>query len=575
MADLPYRIVVGLEVHVQLLTRTKLFCGCSTKFGLPPNSATCPVCTGMPGVLPVMNRRALELGVQAAKALHCQIAAFTKWDRKNYYYPDLPKNYQVSQYDLPFSQDGWLEIETPAGEKRIGIIRVHLEEDAGKMLHDEHGGGRESLVDLNRAGTPLLEIVTKPDMTSPEEAKGFLEDVRLMLREDGISDCEMQEGSLRCDANVNIHVFQPDGTAAATPIVEVKNLNSFRAVERAIRYEAERQHQEFLSTGQKLGEAPKATAGWDEDRGATVVQRRKEEASDYRYFPEPDLVPVQTEKLGTLRMSSIDTVRKVRRSVDSAEQIGAEFTWKPGDQPAGVRRQLRRRYALSAYDVDVLTRQGRALVSYFEEIAQASGDFKEASNWVTNQVLHTLNDKRLSIEEFPLGPREIADLIRHRAAGLNMQRAREVYEWMFQAASRKKLTTSGGYHTYAIQYPPCPTDAAHASYRSEPTSDDPPHVRVYCLECGATVGDLPFPAPTKRFIEQALAELGLEVVGNEDEVRDLVRRAIAANPKATADYKKGKTKAADALKGAVMRESKGMAKTEVVHRLVLEELGKL
>jgi aspartyl-tRNA(Asn)/glutamyl-tRNA(Gln) amidotransferase subunit B len=575
MADLPYRIVVGLEVHVQLLTRTKLFCGCSTKFGLPPNSATCPVCTGMPGVLPVMNRRAFELGVQAARALHCRIAEFTKWDRKNYFYPDLPKNYQISQYDLPFSQDGWLEIETPAGEKRIGVIRVHLEEDAGKMLHDEQGGGRESLVDLNRAGTPLLEIVTRPDMTSPEEAKTFLEDIRLMLREDGISDCEMQEGSLRCDANVNIHVFQPDGSVAATPIVEVKNLNSFRAVERAIRYEADRQHQEFLSTGQKLGEAPKATAGWDEGRGATVVQRRKEEASDYRYFPEPDLVPVETEKLGTFRIPSIDSGRKVRRFVDTAQQTGAELTWKPGDQPAVVRRQLGQRYGLSAYDVDVLTRQGRGLVAYFEEVAHASGDPKEASNWVTNQVLHTLNEGHLSIEEFPLGPTDIADLIKHRAAGINMQRAREVYQWMFGAASRKKLTTSGGYHVYALHFPPCPLNPAHAGYRSEPTSDDPPHVRVYCLECDATVGDLPFPVPTKPPIEQALAELGLQVVGNEDEVRELVRRAIAANPKAAADYKKGKTKAADAIKGAVMRETKGMAKTEVVHRLVLEELGKL
>jgi aspartyl-tRNA(Asn)/glutamyl-tRNA(Gln) amidotransferase subunit B len=529
----------------------------------------------MPGVLPVLNRRALELGMQAARALRCRIAAFTKWDRKNYFYPDLPKNYQISQYDLPFSQDGWLEIEIPAGDKRIGIVRVHLEEDAGKMLHDEQGGGRESLVDLNRAGTPLLEIVTRPDITSPEEAKNFLEDVRLMLREDGISDCEMQEGSLRCDANVNIHVFQPNGTVAATPIVEVKNLNSFRAVERAIRHEAERQYQEFLSSGHKLGDVPKATAGWDEDRGVTIVQRRKEEASDYRYFPEPDLVPVETGKFGSVRTASLDFTTKVRRLADAEQESHGQTIWKSGEQPAAVRRQLRQRYGLSAYDVDVLTRQGRALVNYFEEVAQASGDAKEASNWVTNQVLHTLNERRLPIEAFPLGPTDIADVIKHRAAGINMQRAREVYEWMFHAASLKKLTTSSGYQLYALNYPPCPTDRAHAGYRSAATNDSPPHVRVYCLECGATVGDLPFAAPAKSLIEQAMAELGLEVVGNEDEVRELVRRAIAANPKAAADYKKGKTKAADALKGAVMRETKGMAKTEVVHRLVLEELGKL
>src|SRR5947208_4100005 len=295
MSNLPYRIVIGLEVHVQLLTRTKLFCGCSTQFGLPPNSATCPVCCGLPGVLPVMHRRAFELDLRAGLASNWEIAAFTKWDRKNYYYPDQPKNYQISQYDLPFSRDGWLEIETAAGRKRVGIIRVHLEEDAGKMLHDEQGGGRESLVDLNRTGTPLLEIVSKPELASPEEAKAYLEELRLLLRELEVSDCEMQEGSLRCDANVNIHVPENGGRFAATPIVEVKNLNSFRAVERAMKYEAQRQYDEFQKTGKKLGEASKATAGWDDARGITVVQRRKEEASDYRYFPEPDLVPVEVD----------------------------------------------------------------------------------------------------------------------------------------------------------------------------------------------------------------------------------------------------------------------------------------
>src|SRR5580693_6689573 len=256
-----YRIVIGLEVHVQLLTRTKLFCGCSTQFGLPPNSATCPVCIGMPGVLPVMNRRAFDLALRAALALNCEIAPITKWDRKNYYYPDLPKNYQISQYDLPFSHDGRLEINIAADPRKdyvgksVGIIRAHLEEDAGKMLHDEEGGGRDSLVDLNRAGTPLLEIVSQPDLSSPEEAKAYLEEVRLLMRELEVSDCEMQEGSLRCDANINIHVPQPDGTVAATPIVEVKNLNSFGAVERAMRYEAERQYEQFQKDGLRIGQA--------------------------------------------------------------------------------------------------------------------------------------------------------------------------------------------------------------------------------------------------------------------------------------------------------------------------------
>src|SRR5215813_9574358 len=275
-----YRIVIGLEVHVQLLTKTKLFCGCSTQFGLPPNSATCPVCTGLPGTLPVMNRRAFELALRAALALNCAIARFTKWDRKNYYYPDLPKNYQISQYDLPFSKDGWLEIDTPAGPKRVGIIRAHLEEDAGKMLHDEKGGGRDSLVDLNRTGTPLLEIVSQPEINSPDEAKAYLEEIRLLLREIGVSDCEMQEGSLRCDANINLHIPHPSPPTplpsgergetlaplsplgrgvggegwVATPIVEVKNLNSIRAVGRAMHYEADRQYQKFREDGKKLGE---------------------------------------------------------------------------------------------------------------------------------------------------------------------------------------------------------------------------------------------------------------------------------------------------------------------------------
>src|SRR5262245_58041908 len=268
-----YQIVVGLEVHVQLLTRTKLFCGCSTQFGLPPNSATCPVCLGMPGSLPVMNRRAFELGLRGALALNCQIARFTKWDRKNYYYPDLPKNYQISQYDLPMSHDGWLEINVASNPKKdyspkhIGIIRAHLEEDAGKSLHDESGAGGVTRVDLNRTGTPLLEIVSRPEINSPEEAVSYLQEMRLMMRELGVSDCEMQEGSLRCDANVNVHI-PVDNSHVATPLVEVKNLNSIRAVERAIKYEAERQFKAYHdpndtdSFQKKFGEVPKATAGW-------------------------------------------------------------------------------------------------------------------------------------------------------------------------------------------------------------------------------------------------------------------------------------------------------------------------
>jgi aspartyl-tRNA(Asn)/glutamyl-tRNA(Gln) amidotransferase subunit B len=518
------RVIIGLEVHVQLLTRTKLFCGCSTKFGLPPNSATCPVCIGMPGVLPVMNRHAFELSLKAALALNCRIAPFTKWDRKNYYYPDLPKNYQISQYDLPFSTDGWLEITTDAGKKKIGIIRAHLEEDAGKMFHDEQRGGRDSLVDLNRTGTPLLEIVSQPDITTPEEAKAYLEEIRLLLREIEVSDCEMQEGSLRCDANVNVHVRvhedAPGGAGpvfAATPIIEIKNLNSIRGTERALEYEIKRQAREFetkfgsawqieragakpfrdyrvapvreLKDG-KWSPVAKATAGWDDRSGRTDIQRRKEEASDYRYFPEPDLVPVIVDQ------AAIDKAR-------------ADL----GELPAAQMARLQAQYGLSPYDADVMARQGRAVVAYFEQAAALCGDAKETSNWVTNEVLQSLNERKLAIKDYPISPEYLAKLLKEaKATGLNKQRSREVFAEMLATGSTAKA---------------------------------------------------------------AIAKLGFKVVADEGQLLEIVRRAIAANPKAVADFKKGKTKAADAIKGAVMRETKGMAKTELVQQLLLQELAKV
>jgi aspartyl-tRNA(Asn)/glutamyl-tRNA(Gln) amidotransferase subunit B len=525
MADLPYRIVIGLEVHVQLLTRTKLFCGCSTQFGLPPNSATCPICIGMPGVLPVMNRHAFDLALKAALALNCRINPFTKWDRKNYYYPDLPKNYQISQYDLPFSEHGYLEIDTPAGSreptgtKRVGLVRVHLEEDAGKMLHDESGGGKDSLVDLNRAGTPLLEIVSEPDLSTPEEAKAYLEELRLLLRELAISDCQMQEGSLRCDANVNVHIPQPDGSFVATPIIEVKNMNSFDGVLRALKYEAERQYEEYREKGgkawdlmpgermtigpnppavyHKVGErrdgqlvpVAKATAGWDAARRRTEVQRRKEEASDYRYFPEPDLVPVQVDEAW---------LRRVRGGL--------------GELPAEQRRRLHGDYGLSAYDAQVLTSQGRAVVAYFEDVARRCGDAKVACNWISNKLLATVKQQsRPDSGPFALGPADLAELIREqKAMGLTKQMAEEVFDLMLAEGLGAK---------------------------------------------------------------QAIDKKGIKPV-DTGALRDVVRREIANNPKAVADFKKGKVAAAQAIKGAVMKATKGTAKPDAVQQLLMEELQK-
>ncbi|MBX3415603.1 MAG: Asp-tRNA(Asn)/Glu-tRNA(Gln) amidotransferase subunit GatB [Pirellulales bacterium] len=402
-----YTVVIGLEVHVQLATASKLFCGCSTKFGAPPNTQTCPVCIGMPGTLPVMNRRAYELGLRTAIALNCQIAGYTKWDRKNYYYPDLPKGYQISQYDLPFSHDGWLEINDAKGAfepKRIGIIRAHLEEDAGKSMHDEVAGRADSRIDLNRTGTPLLEIVSQPDMRSPAEAKAYLTELKLLLTYLGVSDCNMQEGSLRVDANVNLHVHLPEGKIA-TPIVEVKNMNSFRAVERALTYEAARQYDVWVETGNKIGDVPKQTRGWDDAANVTRGQRHKEESSDYRYFPEPDLVPV------TVTEQEIEAAR-----------AGL------GELPAALRDRLVKERGITAYDSDVLVNQGLPLVQYFTELADLVGDAKMASNWIQQDVLRTLSEKNLSIEAFSMRPDRLAGLLQKvRAGELDTSRAREVF----------------------------------------------------------------------------------------------------------------------------------------------------
>jgi aspartyl-tRNA(Asn)/glutamyl-tRNA(Gln) amidotransferase subunit B len=377
-----YTTIIGLEVHVQLATATKLFCGCSTRFGGEPNTQTCPVCIGLPGSLPVMNREALALALKTAVALNCAIPPLTKWDRKQYYYPDLPKGYQISQYDLPMSQNGFLEISDPKGRfetKRVRIRRAHLEEDAGKSLHDEIAGKADSLIDLNRTGTPLLEIVTEPDLRSSLEARTFLNELKLLLTYIGVSDCNMQEGSLRVDGNVNLHIDSNKGMVA-TPIVEIKNMNSFRAVERALDYEAQRQFDVWQETGQKLGDVPKQTRGWDDTAGVTRGQRHKEESSDYRYFPDPDLVPVK------IAPAEVDAVRQGL-----------------GELPAELRNRLQADHSLSPYDADVLVNQGRPLVDYFFDVAKAGGSAKLAANWVTQGVLRTLNEQPdLSIDTFPV-----------------------------------------------------------------------------------------------------------------------------------------------------------------------------
>jgi len=410
----PYTILIGLEVHVQLLTCSKLFCGCSTQFGAPPNTQTCPVCIGMPGSLPVMNRDAVQLALRAAVALNCAIPRFTKWDRKQYFYPDLPKGYQISQYDLPLSHGGWLEISDPKGAfapKRIGITRAHLEEDAGKSMHDEAAGRADSRIDLNRAGTPLLEIVSEPDMRSPAEARAYLSELKLLLGYLGVSDCNMQEGSLRVDANINLHVDTSEGPAA-TPIVEVKNMNSFRAVERALAYEAERQFDQWQERAVRMGQpgGHKTTRGWDESRQATYEQRAKEESSDYRYFPDPDLVPL---------ILAEETVGTVRASL--------------GELPAALRGRLEDVYGITHYDADVLVNQGRPLVDYYLAVAEACGDGKTACNWIQQDVLRWLNERQATIEAYPVAAIDLAGLLAAVLAGeLATSRGREVLAEMIE-----------------------------------------------------------------------------------------------------------------------------------------------
>jgi len=477
----PYTIIIGLEVHVQLLTASKLFCGCSTAFGAPPNTQTCPVCIGMPGSLPVMNRRAFELALKTAVALNCEIPRRTKWDRKQYYYPDLPKGYQISQYDLPLSRNGYLPISDPKGQfepKQIRIIRAHLEEDAGKSMHDELSGKADSRIDLNRAGTPLLEIVSEPDLRSPAEARAYLAELKLLLGYLGVSDCNMQEGSLRGDANINLHIDTPEGRVA-TPLVEVKNMNSFRAVERALEYEARRQYEVWREGRVAMGSpgGHKTTRGWDENTQVTVAQRTKEESSDYRYFPDPDLVPVTTTE---------EQVKAIRAGL--------------GELPAMLRERLQETYGITPYDADVLVNQGRALVDYYIELADRSGDGKTAANWVQQDVLRWLNERQAHIAAYPVAAEALAGLLRKVLGG--------------------ELTTSRGRDVLAAM-----------------------------LASGSSV-------------EAAMKQLGIESV-DQGELETLCRGLLADNAQIVQDVKEGKLKALGSLVGQAKKRNPNVNPNQV------------
>ncbi len=397
-----YEAVIGLEVHVELKTKSKIFCDSTTEFGGEPNTHVCPVCLGLPGVLPVVNKKVVEYAVRAALALNCEIAEFSKFDRKNYYYPDMPKNYQISQYDLPIAKNGYLEIETEGGVKRIGITRVHMEEDTGKLVHrGTITTTPYSLVDYNRAGVPLIEIVSEPDLRTPEEARRYMEKLKAVIQYTGVSDCKMEEGSLRCDVNVSV---RPAGSPAFGTKIEIKNLNSFRSLQRALEYEIARQ-MDVLEEG---GVLVQETRTWDEERGVTLPLRTKEQAHDYRYFPEPDLVPLVIDR---------QWVEEIRRTLP--------------ELPDARRRRYIEEYGLSPYDAGIIT--GTVELSDFFEACLASyPQPKTVCNWLMGELLRLLNATGTEMSHCRLKPEQLAAMLALIDQGtISGKIAKTVFEEMF------------------------------------------------------------------------------------------------------------------------------------------------
>jgi aspartyl-tRNA(Asn)/glutamyl-tRNA(Gln) amidotransferase subunit B len=478
-----YEVVIGLEVHSQLLTKSKMFCSCATDYAnAAPNTHVCPVCMGMPGVLPVINQQAVAFTIMTALSLHCTIPEYSKFDRKNYPYPDLMKGYQISQYDIPLSKDGFLTIEHDGQTKRIGITRVHLEEDTARLLHH----GSYSLIDVNRSGTPLMEIVSEPDMRSPEEARLYMQRLREILVYLGVSSGRMEEGSLRCDANISV---RPRGQQELGVKTEIKNMNSFRSVERALAYEAQRQI-EMLRKGEPIHQE---TRGWVETRGITVPQRSKEFADDYRYFPEPDLPPL----------------------VISRAWVEELFEKLP-ELPDARRTRYIEEYGLSAQDANVLT-EDKALGDYFEQVVSASptsdrkARAKAASNLVINEVMRLLKAHSMSMEQNPLSPAAVANLL--------------------DLLDQERIT---GKQSKEV------LDEAFAS------------------------GKLPETIVKERGIAPPISDKG--------ELERIIEEVIANNPKAVNDYRSGKTNAIQSLIGQVMKQTRGQAKADIVRPLLQSKL---
>lgn len=487
MATLPpevsakYEAVIGLEVHVQLATRTKIFCSCPTSFGAPPNANVCPVCLGMPGALPVLSRESVEMAIKAALALNCEVRPFSRFARKNYFYPDLPKGYQISQYDQPVAEHGFVDIVVDGQHKRIGVTRVHMEDDAGKSVHDGfRDSDRYSYVDLNRSGTPLIEIVSEPDMRSSDEAYAYLTEMKQVMQFIEVSSCDMEKGHLRCDANVSVRLR---GAPKFGTKAEVKNLNSFRFLKMALDYEIQRQIALIESGGKVVQE----TRLYNADTGETVSMRSKEHAHDYRYFPEPDLVPlrISDERLGELRSQMPEL-------------------------PASRRARFIGEFGLREYDAEVLT-QTRATAEYFERVAAACGDPRNAANWVMGDLAAVLKADGVEFDQSPVSPEHLGELIALIGKGdISGKIAKDVFPKM-----------------YAERVAP------------------------------------------SVIIERE----GLRQISDTSALEKLVDDVIAASPKQVDQYRSGKTAVIGYLVGQVMKASRGQANPQSVNDLFRARLG--
>ena len=471
-----YEAVIGLEIHVQMDTKTKMFCSCKVEFGAEPNTNVCPVCLGMPGSLPVINRKAVEYAIRAALALNCEVHTESVFARKNYFYPDLPKGYQISQYEKPLATNGYLDIELPDGTvRRVRIRRLHIEEDAGKTIHE----GGKSYVDLNRAGTPLMEIVTEPDIRTPEEARVFLETLRNLMRYTGVSRADMEKGQLRCDINVSI---RPKGFDRLGTRTEIKNINSFRFVQKALEYEIQRQI-EIVSRGE---EVVQETRTFDPSTGKTYPMRTKEEAEDYRYFPDPDLLPLKVPE---------EWIEEIRRTMPELPHQRFE--------------RLKREFCLSDYEARILVHH-KEVGDFFEEAVKSYREPKMIANWLLNDLLGLLNERQIPIEESPVSPDGLAELVKLIKEGvISTKIGKEVIKEMVETGKKPS---------------------------------------------------------------QIVEEKGLRQITDEDQIRKVVEEVLSRFPEEVERYRKGETKLLGFFVGQVMRETRGKANPRLVNEIIKKVL---